>query len=301
MTFLASATVELFLWPILAGIVIGVLAPLIGSIIIVRRLSFIADTLSHFSLAGVCLGTLLAQVLTTTVLEDVSPIFMGIVFSIGGTFLIERLRGFYTNYKELSMPIVLSLGTALTGIFLAVSEGAPGSLAMTLLFGSIFTITLSDFILILIMAILIIVFMVVCNKDLISLCFDETFARVSGVKTKSLQLLITIILAVFISVTMQIIGVLLVAALMIVPVAASILIGRSYKSSLVISVVFSVFSVLAGIILSYFWNLPSGSLIVMVNIIILGIILIITTILKKKHTNIGEMMSHLKATKKKNE
>lgn len=265
---------EFYIWPILAGSIVGILAPLIGSVIVIRRLSFIADTLSHFSLAGITFGVLLAQILSNTIFKGISPVFVGIVFSVGGTFLIEKLRGFYKNYKELSMPIVMSLGAALTGIFISLSNGSASAMAMTLLFGSIFTIDFYDFILILIMSIGIIMFIHIFYRKIVSLCFDETFARISGVKIKALQLGITIILAIFISITMQMIGVLLVSALMIVPVAASILIGKSFKNTCIISIVFSEFSILVGIYLSYILELPSGSLIVVINILILILILI---------------------------
>lgn len=273
---------DIYLWPILAGIVVGLLAPLIGSVIVIRRLSFIADTLSHFSLAGICFGVFLAQLLSNTILANVSPVFMGVVFSVAGTFLIEKLRGFYKNYKELSMPIVMSLGAALTGIFIALSKGTSSNMTSTLLFGSIFTITAKDFMIILFMAIGIFVFIALFYRKIISLCFDETFARISGIKVKGLQLAITIILAIFISITMQMVGVLLISALMIVPVASGILIGKSFKNTCYISIVFSEISVLFGIYLSFVFELPSGSIIVLINIIILFAIMIANKVWAKQ-------------------
>ena len=266
---------DFFLWPILAGIVVGLLAPIIGSVIVIRRLSFIADTLSHFSLAGICLGVLLAQILSNTIFTELSPTLMGIVFSVGGTFLIEKIRSFYKNYKELSMPIVMSLGAALTGIFIALSNGSSSNLTNTLLFGSIFTVAFEDFILILIIAIGILIFALIYYKKIISLCFDETFAKISGIKVRGLQLAITIILAIFISVSMQLVGVLLISSLMIVPIASSILIGKSFKNTCIIAVVFSEVSIILGIYLSFILELPSGSLIVILNILILISIMVI--------------------------
>ena len=128
---------DIFVWPILASLLVGVLAPLIGSVIVIKRLSFIADTLSHFSLAGITFGVLLARILSETIFSGVSPVIMGIIFSVSGTFLIEKLRGFYKNYKELSMPIVMSFGAALTGIFIALSHGSSSSMTNSLLFGSL--------------------------------------------------------------------------------------------------------------------------------------------------------------------
>ena len=267
---------DFYIWPILAGLLVGALAPLIGSVIIIRRLSFIADTLSHFSLAGTCLGVLLGQILSSTIFTELSPVLMGIIFSVAGTFIIEKLRGFYKNYKELSMPIVMSLGAALTGIFIALSNGSSSNLTNTLLFGSIFTVAFEDFILILIIAIGILVFALIYYKKIISLCFDETFAKISGIKVKGLQLAITIILAIFISVSMQLVGVLLISSLMIVPIASSILIGKSFKNTCIIAVVFSEISIIFGIYLSFILELPSGSLIVILNILILIAIMVIS-------------------------
>ena len=283
---------EFYIWPILAGSIVGILAPLIGSVIVIRRLSFIADTLSHFSLAGITFGVLLAQILANTIFHNISPVFMGIVFSVGGTFLIEKLRGFYKNYKELSMPIVMSLGAALTGIFIAISNGSSSNMTNSLLFGSIFTVSSTDLIYILIMTIGIILFIIFYYKKIVCLCFDETFARVSGIRVKSLQLSITVVLAIFISTTMQMFGVLLISALMIVPVAASILIGKSFKKTVVIAAIFSEISILLGIYLSYVFELPSGSLIVILNIIILLTVMGLNGITKRqKKSTIDKLLA----------
>ena len=282
---------EFYIWPILAGSIVGILAPLIGSFIVIRRLSFIADTLSHFSLAGITFGVLLAHLLSETIFKNISPVFMGIVFSVAGTFLIEKLRGFYKNYKELSMPIVMSLGAALTGIFIALSNGSSSNMTNSLLFGSIFTVSSSDLIYILIMTIGIILFIIFYYKKIVCLCFDETFARVSGIRVKSLQLSITVVLAVFISTTMQMFGVLLISALMIVPVAASILIGKSFKKTVIIAAIFSEISILLGIYLSYVLELPSGSLIVIINIFILIIVMVLNPLkTAQKKTSIAKLL-----------
>lgn len=288
---------EFYIWPILAGSIVGILAPLIGSVIVIRRLSFIADTLSHFSLAGITFGVLLAQILSNTIFKNISPVFVGIVFSVGGTFLIEKLRGFYKNYKELSMPIVMSLGAALTGIFIALSNGTSSNMTNSLLFGSIFTVSSTDLIYILIMAVGIVLFIIFYYKKIVCLCFDETFARVSGIRVKTLQLSITVILAIFISTTMQMFGVLLISALMIVPVAASILIGKSFKKTVIIAAVFSEISILLGMYLSYVFELPSGSLIVIINIAILIVIMILNSFTKKqKKTTIAKLLENYTET-----
>jgi len=259
---------------VIAGILVGIIAPLIGTVVVIRRLSFIANTLSHFSLAGATLGVFLSKLLRGTVLaEYISVLWLGIIFSIIGTLMIDKLSRFYKNYKELSMPIVLSLGVALSGIFIALSEGGAQNLTNSLLFGSIYTVSKSDLILIVSISAFILIFIVVFYKQIITFCFDETFARVSGINVKLLQIGITLILALFISVFMEIIGVLLISSLMIIPVAASILVGNSFKKTITFSIVFSLLSVFSGFVLSYELGLPTGAMIVLFNIFILIVIM----------------------------
>lgn len=265
----------------IAGICIGVLAPLIGTVVVIRRLSFIADTLSHFSLAGVAIGVFLAKIIPQDIIK-LDPILMGVVFSVGGTFIIEKLRGFYKNYKELSMPILLSLGVALSGLFIYLTPGISTNWTTGLLFGSIYSINESDIVMILALSAIVITLAFVFYKKIVSLCFDEVYAKVSGINIKFMQLIITIILALVISIFIDLVGVLLISSLMIVPVAAAILVGDSFKNTIGSSIVFSEISVVGGFGLSYYLNLPTGSTIVLINIAILLIIMAISRFRKMR-------------------
>ncbi len=268
------------LFALIAGLCIGIIAPLIGSVVVIRRLSFIADTLSHFSLAGVTFGVFISKFIPQDVIP-VNPIILGVVFSILGTFLIERLRGFYKNYKELSMPIVMSFGVALSGLFIALSEGISTSYTTGLLFGSIMSVGLTDLILILIFSTLIIVFTVIFYKQIVSLCFDEVNARISGVNVKFLQTMITIFLAIVISLFIEFVGVLLISALLIVPVAAAILVGNSFKGTVLTAVIISEISILVGFYGSFHLSIPIGATVVLLNVIVLFTLMIIVRIKKK--------------------
>ena len=269
-------------YAIIAGIIVGVLAPLIGSVVVIRRLSFIADTLSHFSLAGVCLGVILSKLIDFGM---VSPTIMGVIFSIIGTFLINKLRSYYQNYKEISMPIIMSLGLALSGLFINLSSDINSKYTQSLLYGSIYSVKLNNLILIFIITAIIFVFAFFFYKHIITICFDETYARVSGLNVKLIELGLTIALSLVISLFIDIIGVLLIASLMILPIASSILLGNSFKQTLIISFIISEVSILIGFILSFHLNLSTGPVIILINIVIYLIILLIRYInrLKIKH------------------
>lgn len=257
---------DIFRYALFAGIILGILAPVIGTIVVIRRLSFIADTLSHFSLAGVCFGVFISKILP---FEFLDPIIMGIVFSILGTFLIEKLRGFYKNYKELSMPIVMSFGVALSGLFIHLSDGISSKFTTGLLFGSLYAVDLTDLLLIIGISVVIFVIAIIFYKPIITLCFDETYARISGINVKALQLLITSCLAVIISIFIDLVGVLLISSLMILPVATSIINGKSFKSATLMAIIYSEISVICGFIISFYIDLPTSPIVILINIIIL--------------------------------
>ena len=266
-------------YALIAGILVGILAPLIGTVVVIRRLSFIADTLSHFSLAGVCIGVFLSKLVDWKIFD---PLFMGIVFSIMGTFIIEKLRGFYKNYKELSMPIVMSCGVALSGLFISLSNNIDSKFTSSLLYGSIYSVSTTDLITIIVITIIVFIFVILTYKKIVTLCFDETYAKVSGINVNLLQLALTIILALVISLFIDIVGVLLIASLMIIPVASAILVGDSFLNTVVSAILFSEFSLVTGFIISYHANVTTGPVIILINVTILIIIMII----KKLHSSI---------------
>ena len=203
---------------------------------------------------------------------------MGILFSILGTFIIEKLRGFYRNYKELSMPIVMSCGVALSGLFISLSNNIDSKFTSSLLYGSIYSVSTTDLITIIIIAVIVFTFMIVMHKKIVTLCFDEVYASVSGINVKLLQFSLTVILALVISLFIDIVGVLLIASLMIIPVASAILIGDSFFNTVVSAIVFSEVSLVTGFVISYHTNVTTGPVIIIINILILIAIMVIKKI-----------------------
>ncbi len=268
---------DFMLRAMVAGFVLGAIAPTIGSIVTVRRLSFIADTLGHFSLVGISVSLYLSTLGISIFFER--PLYLGIIFSIVGGLLIELFRRSYKNYKEISMVIVISLGAALSAIFFSLSKKT-GSL-YSYLFGSILTVTDYYLVLILITAVIVLVLFIVFGKQILSVSFDETTAKFLGININLFQIMFMIVLSIVVSVLLESAGVLLISSMMIIPVAAAMRIGWSFKSTLVISIVFSELSVFFGLWLAYSLTIPSGAAIVSVNIIILLII----AIAKRLRTN----------------
>jgi len=255
-------------YALITGLIMGGIAPIIGSFVVIRRLSFIADTLSHFSLAGLSIGIFLINVMNFVFIGD--PIYLAMLFSVVGALIIEVLRGFYQNYKEISMPIVMSLGTALSGLF--ISLGGFNSSVFNYLFGSILTVGDDYLIIIIVVSIITIGLLLLFYKEMVMISFDETYAKLLGIKVGRFQFVSTLILAVVVSLSIATVGVLLVSSLMIIPVAAAMKVGKSFKNTIFIAVLFSETSIIAGLWISYELNIASGASIVLFNILILGIV-----------------------------
>lgn len=195
----------------LTGLLIGIIAPLLGTFIVVRRLSLIADALSHVTLAGIAFGLLIEKKFAAGL---ITPLYSGMAFSVVGSIFIEKLRGVYQAYQELAIPIILSGGVGLSVIFISLADGFNTEL-FNYLFGSVSAVSQNDFYSILVISIVIILVIRLFYKELVTLSFDEEHAIVSGIHSKRIHLLFIVLTALVIAASIRIVGVLLVSALKI--------------------------------------------------------------------------------------
>ncbi|MGV2938205.1 metal ABC transporter permease [Mesobacillus sp. LC4] len=250
----------------LTGMIIGVIAPLLGVFIVVRRLSLIADALSHVTLAGIAASLLLEK--KFLIFSGLNPLYMGMAFSVGGSLFIEKLRTVYKHYQELAIPIILSGGIGLGVIFISLADGFNTDL-FSYLFGSVSAVSRADLWTILIISILVIALVVLLYKELFLLSFDEEYARATGIAAKTLHFIFIVMVALVIAASMRIVGILLVSSLMTLPVAASIRFAKGFKQTIFYSILFGEVSVLGGLFLSYYLDLAPGGTIVMIAVLIL--------------------------------
>ncbi|UZJ80627.1 metal ABC transporter permease [Fictibacillus sp. KU28468] len=250
----------------LTGIMIGLLAPVLGVFIVVRRQSLIADALSHITLAGIAANLMLGR--NVAFFSGLNPLYMGMVFSVGGAVGIEQLRKVYKHYEELAIPIIMSAGIGLSVIFISLANGFNTDL-FNYLFGSVLAVKESDVWTIFFILLLVFAFVLFLYKELFVLSFDEEQAAVSGIKGKWIQFLFIVMVALVIASSMKIVGILLVSSLMTLPVAASIRLANGFKQTFVLSVIFGETAVILGLILSYYLDFAPGGTIVMISVIIL--------------------------------
>lgn len=260
-------------YSLISGLLIGFIAPLIGAFIVVRRLSLIADALSHVTLGGISFGMFLLTIIP--VFSVINPMWFGILFAVIGALLIEKLRTSFSNYQEIAIPIIMSAGIALSAIFISLADGFNQEI-VGLLFGSISAVNISDLTTIIIITIIVLIFIVLFYKELFILSFDEEYSKVIGIP-KWIQFLFIVIVAMVISASMRVVGILLVSALITLPIAISMRITKGFKQLIALSVLLGELSVILGLIIAFYMNISPGGVIV----VLLVLMLILTMIIQK--------------------
>ena len=236
-----------------AGIIVAIIAPLIGIFLVLRRYSLIADTLAHVSLAGIAIGLLLG----------VNPVLTALITAVVASLGIERLRTSKRVYGESALALFLSGSLALAVVILSIGHGFNANL-FNYLFGSIVTVTSNDVLIISIMAFVVIFILGAFYKELVYVTFDEEAAKVSGISTRLVNTILIVLSAVTVSLAIPIVGVLLIAALIVIPVITALQFKKSFSHTIIYAEVISIFSVICGIIASFYLNLSTGGTIVLI-------------------------------------
>ena len=236
-----------------AGAIVGVLAPAVGFFLVQRRQSLVGDGIGHVAFAGVAAGILL----------DVSPVLTALVFAVVGGIAIELLRSRGGAAGDQALALVFYTGIAL-GVVLVAQAGALNVNLFQYLFGSILTITRSDLALIAALGAVGIATIALLYRAFAAVIVDEEGARVAGVPIGSLNVALAALAAVTVALSMRVVGILLVAALMVLPVSAAGRLAWSMRSTLVFSMAIGLGSALAGLTVSYYADLPPGGTIVLV-------------------------------------
>lgn len=239
----------------IAGFAIALMAPVIGSFLIAKKYSMLSDTLAHISLFGISLGTLVGF----------NPIWSAIFVSSFAGIGIEKLREQKMFSGDLILALFLSGGL---GFSLVISSmiSQNGFRLMNFLFGSIITVSSFDVILILSLAVVSIFTIYLFYKELFLVSLDNELALASGINVKFFNILLIVLSAFCVSVSIKIVGALLIGALIVLPVMSAKLFKISFGGTIILAIIFSVISVFGGLCVSYYFGLPSGGAIVILAI-----------------------------------
>ena len=240
---------------LLAGVLIGSIAPVVGVFLVLRRLSLIADTLAHVSLAGVAVGLLLGAY----------PLAGALAAALLGAVGIERLRGGLGG--ETALAIFLSGGLAVAVVVIGLADGFTVGL-FPYLFGAITAVQPRDLWVTFLLGLGVVGAVAVFYKELFAITFDAEGARVQGLPVEGLNLLFTSMVAVTVVVAMRVVGILLTSALIVIPAATALRLARSFRSALVVAVACSLLTVLGGLAASFYLDVPASGAIVLGGILL---------------------------------
>jgi zinc transport system permease protein len=246
----------------IVAVLISIITPLIGNIIVLKRLSTIGDALSHSSLAGVAIGLCFGF----------NPILTAVILSVLSALTIEYIRRSFPNYSELATAIVLSFGVGLAAVFSGFTKNA--ATFNSFLFGSIVAISSFEMYVVVILSILVLITMIVLYRELFYVTFDEEGATLSGVPVKTVNLIFTIMTAIVVSIAARTVGSLVISSLMVLPVACAMLVSKSYFQNIIYSVVFALLFTVSGLMVTAFYDLKPGGTIVLIGIFVLIVLLL---------------------------
>ena len=240
---------------LVAALLTGLIAPAIGIYIVQRRLSLLGDGLGHVAIAGVGLALMTGS----------APIPVAVVVSVLGAVLVEILRQRGKATGDVGLAILFYGGLA-GGVLMSGMAGAGTGALSQYLFGSLTTVTSSDLALIAVLAVVVLVPTLGLAPQLFAVCSDEEFARVLGLKVRLYNVMIVVLAAVTVTLAMRTVGLLLVSALMVVPVAAAQNLVRGFYATLICAMVVGVAVSVGGAASSFYANTAPGALIVVLAI-----------------------------------
>ena len=256
-----------------AGIVVGVFAPLIGTFLVQKRMSLIGDGIGHAAFAGVGAG----------LFAGIYPVWTALVFAIAGALGIEWLRARRKASGDLALALFFYSGIAL-GAVLANAKGGLGTSIIGFLFGQPLTVDAPEVIVILLLGTLVVGLVISLRRVLFAVVTDEDWSSVAGLPVRAMNGLLAVLTAVAVVAAMQVVGILLIAALMVLPVATGQLLGRSFNATLRIAVGVGVGSVIVGLTSSRLWGLAPGGAIVLVAALVFLVVALV------RHTMPGGSM-----------
>ena len=248
---------------IIAGCFVAVLCSTLGVFLVLRRFSLIGDGLAHVTFGSVAIGLFFHR----------EPIMTSIPIVMLSSLGILRLAEKTKVYGDTAIGIVSSMGIAVGMILVSLSSGFNVDL-LSFLFGSILAISNTEVITAVILSIVVIGLVVLFYNELVSITFDEEFAKVSGIKAHRINTILILMTALTVVLAMKVVGIMLVSAMLIIPAASALQVAKSFRMSIVIAGIIGVFSVFTGIWISFILNIPTGGAIIVINFIILMLTLV---------------------------
>ncbi|MGE9693715.1 MULTISPECIES: metal ABC transporter permease [unclassified Streptomyces] len=257
---------------LLAAVLVGITAPAIGIYLVQRRQALMGDGIGHVALTGVGLGFLLSA----------SPLWTAAAVSVGGAIVMELIRWYGRTRGDVALAMLFYGGMAGGVVLTNLAPAGSNANLTSYLFGSLSTVSPSDVVAVCVLAGFVVLVTVGLRRQLFAVSQDEEYARVTGLPVRLLNLLVAVTAAATVTVAMRIVGLLLVSALMVIPVAAAQQLTRSFAFTFAGAVAIGVVTTLGGTTLSYYQDLPPGGTIVLLAIAVFVVLALLATPLARR-------------------
>lgn len=252
-----------------AGLVVGVFAPMIGTFLVQRRMSLIGDGIGHLAFAGVGAG----------LVATVSPVWMALLFAVAGALGIEWLRSRQQASGDLALALFFYSGIALGVVLTSRSQGGLGGNIITYLIGNPITASAEEVLVVVLLGVVIIAAILAARRALFAVVTDEEWANVAGLPVGLLNSLLAVLAAGAVVAAMRIVGILLIAAMMVLPVASGQLLARSFRGTLLWSTGIGVASVAGGLAASRVWDLAPSGMMVLITAGVFAVVAVATRLM----------------------
>lgn len=258
----------------IVGLILGICLPIVGVIVYLRKIIFLSDTIGQISLTGASFGVFISSIVSNLVVNN---FWMIIIFTIIGAIFIQFLIDKIKVNQEISLLITHSIAISLVMIFLSLTKNYGANL-FNILFGNINSISAQDVIIIACLSIMVISLLLVKWRTIILVFVDEVSAKLRGINVTFYKYFTTILISVMIALAVKVVGVLLVATMLALPIVSASLVSRNLKQVVLMAIVMAIISFEGGIMASYLFDLPASALIVFISLLELFISSIIKII-----------------------
>ncbi|MEZ7898051.1 MAG: metal ABC transporter permease [Flaviflexus sp.] len=262
---------------LITAAIVGISAPVMGTYLVQRRLTLLGDGIGHMALTGVAAGWLAASAAGATQ-QDQWAVPGAIIASVVGALLIEYLRARGKASGDVALALLFYGGIAGGVLLIGIAGGTTANLN-AYLFGSISTVTTLDMWLSIGLAVIIFIVGIGLRPALFALCHDEEFAKASGMPVRVLSVVISVTAALTVAISMRVVGVLMVSALMVIPVATAQLVSRSFTATMRIAMIIGLVVAEAGLIITYMYDISPGAMIVTLAVGLYALVSIVRPVL----------------------
>jgi zinc transport system permease protein len=239
---------------LVAALLVGLAAPAVGVFLVQRRLALMGDGIGHIALTGVALGFLLGT----------APVLTAVVVATAGAVVIELVRQQGRTSGDVALALMFYGGIAGGVLLISLAPGGTNANLLAYLFGSLTAVSPQDLVVIAVLSGALLLTLLLLGREMFAVCHDEEFARVAGLPVRTLNVLLAVLAAVTVTVAMRVVGLLLISALMVVPVATAQQLVRGFRATVALALGLGVAASLGGVTGSWYAGTAPGAMIVVV-------------------------------------